>query len=90
MNDPCVITVAITSSLPQNKDKLAVPISMADQVESTHAAYHAGASLVHLHARNDDGSPTPSPERFERVMTGLPAALPGHDGAVLHRRPPPL
>jgi 3-keto-5-aminohexanoate cleavage enzyme len=68
---PCIITVAITGSLPQKKDNPAVPITIAEQVESTHEAYEAGASLVHLHVRNDDGSPTSSPERFERVQAGI-------------------
>jgi uncharacterized protein (DUF849 family) len=48
-----------------------VPITVVEQIESTHEAYEAGASLVHLHVRNDDGSPTSSPERFEHVMTGI-------------------
>jgi 3-keto-5-aminohexanoate cleavage enzyme len=71
MNEPCIITVAITGSLPQKKDNPAVPITVAEQIESTHEAYDAGASLVHLHVRNDDGSPTSSPERFEQVMAGI-------------------
>ena len=71
MNQPCIITVAITGSLPQKKDNPAVPLTVAEQIESTHEAYEAGASLVHLHVRNDDGSPTSSPERFEQVMVGI-------------------
>lgn len=71
MNQPCIITVAITGSLPQKKNNPAVPVTVAEQIESTHEAYEAGAALVHLHVRNDDGSPTSSPERFERVMEGI-------------------
>jgi len=69
--DPCIITVAITGSLPRKKDNPAVPITPAEQIESTHEAYEAGASLVHLHVRNDDGTPTSSPERFAEVMAGI-------------------
>lgn len=71
MSQPCIITVAITGSLPQKKDNPAVPITVAEQVESTHEAYDAGASLVHLHVRNDDGTPSSSPERFTMVMDGI-------------------
>ncbi len=71
MTEPCIITVAITGSLPQKNDNPAVPITVAEQVESTHAAFEAGATLVHLHVRNDDGSATSSPERFEQVMSGI-------------------
>ena len=57
MTTPCIITVAITGSLPRKKDNPAVPISVAEQVESTQQAFEAGATLVHLHVRNDDESP---------------------------------
>jgi 3-keto-5-aminohexanoate cleavage enzyme len=71
MTTPCIITVAITGSLPTKKDNPAVPISIAEQVESTQAAFEAGATLAHCHVRNDDGTPTSSPERFGRLMEGL-------------------
>lgn len=77
MTDPCIITVALTGSLPQKKDNPAVPVTVAEQIESAHEAFEAGASLVHLHVRNDDGSPTSSPERFERVMAGIRHHCPG-------------
>ena len=50
MTTPCIITVAITGSVPTKKDSPAVPITVAEQIESTHAAYEAGAALVHAHA----------------------------------------
>lgn len=71
MSLPVIITVAITGSLPRKSDNPAVPITPAEQIESTHAAYEAGASLVHLHVRNDDGSPTSAPERFAQVLAGI-------------------
>ena len=71
MNTPCIITVAITGSVPGKKDNPAVPISAAEQVESTHEAFEAGATLVHLHVRNDDGSPSSSAERFAKVLEGI-------------------
>ena len=77
MDTPCIITVAITGSLPQKRDNPAVPISTQEQIESTHEAFEGGASLVHLHVRNDDGTPTSSPERFGRVMEGIRAHCPG-------------
>jgi 3-keto-5-aminohexanoate cleavage enzyme len=77
MGTPCIITVAITGSLPRKKDNPAVPISADEQIESTHEAYQAGAALVHLHVRNDDESPTSSPERFARVLEGIRRHCPG-------------
>lgn len=77
MTTPCIITVAITGSLPQKSDNPAVPITVAEQVESTHAAFEAGATLAHCHVRNDDGTPTASPDRFARLVEGLRKHCPG-------------
>jgi len=77
MATPCVIAVAITGSVPRKKDNPAVPISTAEQVESTQQAFEAGASLVHLHVRNEDESPTSSPERFAKLLEGIRKHCPG-------------
>ena len=77
MSTPCIIAVAITGSLPRKKDNPAVPITVSEQVESTHAAFEAGASLVHLHVRNDDETPSSSPDRFARVLEGIRRHCPG-------------
>jgi 3-keto-5-aminohexanoate cleavage enzyme len=74
---PCIITVAITGSLPTKKDNPAVPISVAEQIESTQASFEAGATLAHCHVRNDDGTPTSDPARFGRLVEGLKKHCPG-------------
>jgi 3-keto-5-aminohexanoate cleavage enzyme len=77
MTTPCIITVAITGSVPRKKDNPALPISVAEQVESTQQAFEAGATLVHLHVRNDDETTSSDPERFARVLQGLRKHCPG-------------
>lgn len=77
MTTPCIITVAITGSLPTKQDNPAVPISIAEQIESTQEAFEAGATLAHCHVRNDDGTPTSDPERFARLVEGLRRHCPG-------------
>ena len=74
---PCIICVAITGSLPTKTNNPAVPITIAEQVESTHAAFEAGASIVHAHVRDDNGLPTSDPERFARLKEGVQAHCPG-------------
>ncbi|MBZ9653714.1 3-keto-5-aminohexanoate cleavage protein [Phyllobacterium lublinensis] len=69
--NPVVIAVAITGSVPRKRDNPAVPVSTSEQIESTHEAYEAGASLVHIHVRNDDESPSSDPERFAAVQAGI-------------------
>ena len=73
----CIIAVAITGSVPRKRDNPAVPISVAEQIESTHEAFEAGASLVHIHVRNDDESPSSDPARFAAVHEGVRRHCPG-------------
>lgn len=77
MTSPCIITVAITGSLPKKANNPAVPITVAEQVESTRAAFEAGASLAHIHVRNDDESPSSDPEKFARLQEQLRKHCPG-------------
>lgn len=74
---PCIICVAITGSLPTKENNPAVPISIAEQIESTQEAFEAGASIAHCHVRDDEGKPTSDPERFARLKEGLEAHCPG-------------
>jgi 3-keto-5-aminohexanoate cleavage enzyme len=74
---PCIITVAITGSIARKEHNPAVPITVAEQVESTQAAFEAGATIAHVHVRQDDQSPTSDPERFARLQEGLRHHCPG-------------
>ena len=102
MPTPAIISVAITGSLPQKANNPAVPITPEEQIESTHAAFEAGAALVHIHVRDDEGRPSSDPERFARVQEGVRRHCPGmivqfstggrgrslsERGSMLHLRP---
>jgi uncharacterized protein (DUF849 family) len=102
MREPCIITVAITGSLPRKENNPAVPITIDEQVESTEAAFEAGATIAHLHVRRDDQTPTSDPERFSRLQEKLRKYCPGmiiqfstggrsgkgsERGGMLHLRP---
>jgi len=77
MTKPVIITVAITGAVPKKADSPAVPVRPAEQVESTHAAYEAGASLVHIHVRNPDESSSSDPTLFAEVQAGVRKHCPG-------------
>ncbi len=77
MNDPCILCVAITGSLPTKANNPAVPVSVSEQVASTQEAFEAGASIAHCHVRDDEGAPTSDPERFARLKEGLEKHCPG-------------
>src|SRR5258705_8804352 len=77
MSQPCIICVAITGSLPTKDNNPAVPITIAEQIESTHESFEAGATIAHCHVRDDEGRPTSDPERFGRLKEGLGKHCPG-------------
>jgi uncharacterized protein (DUF849 family) len=102
MPRPVVITVAITGSLPRKRDNPGVPVTPAEQIESTRAAFEAGASLVHIHVRAPDESPSSDPALFAEVQAGVRRECPGmiiqfstggrgrdpkQRGSALHLRP---
>ncbi|MFN3613178.1 MAG: 3-keto-5-aminohexanoate cleavage protein [Rubrimonas sp.] len=68
---PCVICVAITGSVPRKAHNPAVPVTIAEQVESAHEAFEAGARIVHAHVRDEAENPVSDPERFGRLLEGL-------------------
>src|SRR5689334_10689003 len=74
---PVIIAVAITGSVPRKKDNPAVPVTPSEQIESTHEAFEAGASLVHIHVRNPDESSSSDPALFARVQEGVRKHCPG-------------
>lgn len=77
MTTPAIITVAITGAVPRKADNPAVPITPAEQIDSTRAAFEAGASVVHLHVRDDDGSSSSDVGRFAAVQDGIRRSCPG-------------
>jgi uncharacterized protein (DUF849 family) len=99
---PCIITVAITGSLPRKEHNPAVPITVEEQIASTHEAFQAGAAMVHVHVREEDQSPSSDPAKFKAVLDGVRERCPGmivqfstggrgraaHErGAMLHHKP---
>jgi uncharacterized protein (DUF849 family) len=77
MSEPCIITVAITGAVPRKKDTPAVPITPAEQIESTHEAFEAGAALVHIHVRDENEAPSSRPDLFAEVQEGVRKHCPG-------------
>ncbi len=77
MTTPCIICVAITGSVPTKASNPAVPITISEQIESTHEAFEAGASILHAHVRNDDGTTTSDPQKFAALKEGIAKHCPG-------------
>src|SRR3954470_1426894 len=77
MSRPIVVAVAITGSVPRKKDNPALPVTPAEQIESTHEAFEAGATIAHIHVRNPDESSSSDPKLFAQVQEGIRKHCPG-------------
>lgn len=77
MTTPAMITVAITGSVPRKKDTPAIPITPAEQIESTQEAFEAGATVVHIHVRDEAEQPSSDPALFAEVQEGIRKHCPG-------------
>lgn len=82
----------MTGPVPRKADNPAVPVTPAEQIESTHQAFEAGASLVHIHVRNPDETASNDPALFAQVQDGARDAraatgmIAGRARVVWHRR----
>jgi uncharacterized protein (DUF849 family) len=63
-----VISCALTGALTTRAQCPAIPYTPAEIGEEARRSAEAGAAIVHIHARSDDGAPTWSPETFRRVF----------------------
>ena len=71
-----IITAAICGAEVTKQQNIAVPYTVAEMVREARSAYDAGASIIHVHVRWDDGTPTQDRERFRVVMDAIRAELP--------------
>lgn len=75
--DPLVIQVApyAPSFLPRDSDD--IPVSMAEQVQKAVDCYNAGATVLHVHVREEDGSGSKNLDMFNEMLDRLRSAVPG-------------
>ncbi len=74
--DHVILSCALTGAVTTKKHCPAIPYTPVEIAEEARRAYEAGAAIVHVHARNDDGSPTWAPETFQRIMDEIRARCP--------------
>ncbi len=68
---PLIINVCLTGMIPTREQTPHVPLSVEEIVADAVAVCDAGAHVVHLHARDADGLPTPDPALYEKIITGI-------------------
>lgn len=74
--DKVIITCALTGVLANRDQCPHIPYTPAEIAEEARRAYDAGASVVHIHARQDDGAPTWEPRVFARIAEEVRARCP--------------
>jgi uncharacterized protein (DUF849 family) len=74
--DLCVITCALTGVLANRQQCPGIPYTPVEIAEEAKRAYDAGAAAVHIHARNDDGTPTFSPATFAKIKEEIEKRCP--------------
>ena len=72
-----IITAAICGMGGTKEDNPAIPYTVEEFVREAKSAYDAGASVIHVHAREDDGSVSERSERFKEIVSAIKAVCPG-------------
>lgn len=63
-----IITVAPTGNVPTRKSDPSLPLTPDEIAEDVYRCYQAGAAIVHIHARDENGKPTADPQVFKVIM----------------------
>lgn len=66
-----IITAAICGAEVMKKHNESVPYTIEEIKDEAYKAYKAGASIIHLHVRNDDGTPTQDKDRFKKAIEAI-------------------
>ncbi len=69
--EPLIVNVALTGMIAQRSDSPHVPLTAEEIVEDGAACAAAGASILHLHARDDQGRPAWRREAYASILEGL-------------------
>ena len=71
-----IITAAICGAEVTKEQNPAVPYTVKEMVREAKSAYDAGAGVIHVHVREDDGTPTQSKKRFKEVLDAIYKEIP--------------
>ncbi len=66
-----ILTAAICGAEVTKRHNPAVPYTVEEIAREAKSAYDAGAAIIHLHVREDDGTPTQSAKRFAQCMEAI-------------------
>ena len=64
----CIITAAITGGIHGKWANPSLPITAEEQAQDALECYEAGAAIVHIHVRGDDGQNTPDLKYYNKTV----------------------
>ncbi len=70
-SQPLILNAALTGMVPMKDDNPAVPITPEEIGRDAERVVHAGAAVVHVHARDDDGTPAWKPDVYRSVVAAV-------------------
>jgi uncharacterized protein (DUF849 family) len=73
---PLIINAAVSGIVPTREEAPYLPVSESEIVDDALACVEAGASILHVHARDEDGAPSMDPERYGRITESVRKARP--------------
>ncbi len=76
IEDKVIITCAVSGVLANRKQCPAIPYTPVEIADECKRAFDAGATVVHIHARTDDGGPTFATETFAQIRDEVRARCP--------------
>ncbi len=76
LRDEVVITCAMSGVIANRAQCPAIPYTVAEYAAEARRAYDAGAAVLHIHAREDDGGPSYRPERYQEIANAIRAEVP--------------
>ena len=76
-SDKLIVNLCPTGMVPSKADNANIPITPQEIAEDCHRCYRAGASILHLHARDPEGAATWRPEVYGEVIGRVREKCPG-------------
>src|SRR6266542_2154104 len=76
VDDPCIITCAVSGAVADKAQCPGIPYTPEEYAKEVRRARDAGASMVHVHAREPNGTPTVAVEHYRAITQAVLAETP--------------
>jgi len=76
VTDACIVTCAVSGAVANKQQCPGIPYTPEEYAKEVRRARDAGASMVHIHARTPDGTPTVAAEHYRAITQAILAETP--------------